>query len=156
MISFDDILQAHETCDRVFREQSFRAESTIPHDGAIIDVGLPDDGARLINDCAYFMMLFARFEQYVKSRAVDLCKAQASAGDWPVRRVWMALDVERMNFLRQVALLTPKGGPDYRMVEEHYGERNRIAHGELLDTRPNVAMIAAKLSGMLARLEGIP
>ncbi len=61
-----------------------------------------------------------------------------------------------MDFLRRLALLTDKGSPDYATVRELYEDRNAIAHGSLVETKPNVKVVATILSGILSRLEGIP
>lgn len=71
-------------------------------------------------------------------------------------RAWAVISHEALFFLNHVVLLTDKGGSDYRDVQELYKDRNAIAHGKFAETKPNVPVIAAKLSGILARLEGTP
>jgi len=105
---------------------------------------------------AYLFMMFARFESAVKDltkQRIEHMRQCASADD---ARAWAVISHEALFFLNHVALLTDKGGSDYRDVQELYKDRNAIAHGKFAETKPNVPVIAAKLSGILSRLEGTP
>lgn len=105
---------------------------------------------------AYFFMLFARFEHLVTEMALAQAAAGRQAPVFSDRRVWAVLDVKKMDFLRRLALLTDKGSSDYATVKELYEDRNAIAHGSLVETKPNVKVVATILSGVLSRLEGTP
>ncbi|MBJ7413941.1 MAG: hypothetical protein JHC88_00480 [Niveispirillum sp.] len=119
---------------------------------------VPADVAALsqITANAYFFMVFARFESAVKEltkQRIEQMRQHAAADD---ARAWGVISHDALFFLNHVALLTDKGGSDYRDVQELYKDRNAIAHGKFAETKPNVPVIAAKLSGILSRLEGIP
>lgn len=109
-----------------------------------------------LNDKAYFFLLIARFESVVKDLTKQRIKAMRAHPNVSASRAWAVISHDALFFLNHVALLTDKGGSDYRDVQELYQDRNAIAHGRLAETKPNVAMIVAKLSGILARLEGTP
>ncbi len=109
-----------------------------------------------VNDSAYFFMLFARFEDQVVTLSKQLVDQKRTTSSGAEKRPWDVINPDSLTFLNRVALLTDKGGSDYRDVQTLYLDRNRIGHGHLLETKPNVPVIAAKLSGILSRLEGIP
>lgn len=105
---------------------------------------------------AYFFMVFARFESSVKDLTKQRIQQMRQRADEQDARAWGVISHEALFFLNHVALLTDKGGSDYRDIQELYKDRNAIAHGKFAETKPNVPVIAAKLSGILARLEGTP
>lgn len=151
MSPFKDITDAHEIADDAIRAKM----------GLVRMAGTVDSFNELyqlsrITANAYFFMLFARFEHQVTQLGLTEADAGRKAPTPRDRRVWAVLDVRKMDFLRRLALLTDKGSPDYATVKELYEDRNAIAHGSLIETKPNVKVIAAKLSGILSRLEGIP
>ena len=68
---------------------------------------------RLINDHAYFLMAFTRFEDRVKNLAKELIANKTSnLTSWSHRRVWNILkkreDNDNLHFLEYVELLTEK------------------------------------------------
>lgn len=105
---------------------------------------------------AYFFMMFARFESAVKDLTKQRIEQMRRGPVIDHARAWAVISHEALFFLNHVALLTDKGGSDYRDVQELYKDRNAIAHGKFAETKPNVPVIAAKLSGILSRLEGTP
>ncbi len=151
MTAFLQIIEAYEIAADAIRnciDRPVHNEDNPSSDGA--------NHLSKITDSAYFFMLFAGFEHLITEMAlahVDKGRRLEEPAD---RRVWSVLDVRRMDFLRRLALLTDKGSPDYATVRELYEDRNAIAHGSLIETKPNVKVIAAKLSGILSRLEGTP
>ncbi|MDG5495677.1 hypothetical protein [Niveispirillum sp. BGYR6] len=151
MSPFKDIAEAYEIADDAMRAKM----------GAVRMASAADKFDELyllskITANAYFFMLFARFEHLVTQLALSEAETGRKASISRERRVWSVIDVRKMDFLRRLALLTDKGSPDYATVKELYEDRNAIAHGSLIETKPNVKVIAAKLSGILSRLEGIP
>ena len=84
---------------------------------------------RDVNDQAFFVMLFACFED----RVADVCERLVSRSRakrlWKQRRVWDTIDLDRMVFLRKAALLLEKGTQQYQEVQQLYDTRCKIAHG---------------------------
>lgn len=147
MTLFNDIVAAYKSSDHAI----------LATHGNTGD-GLTADARQLeqVNDSAYFFMLFARFEDQVVTRSKQLVEKMRTTCQGVDKRPWDVINPDHLTFLNRVALLTDKGGSDYRDVQELYQDRNRIGHGQLLETKPNVPAIAAKLSGILSRLEGTP
>ncbi|MFY8092028.1 MAG: hypothetical protein ACOVN0_00980 [Niveispirillum sp.] len=151
MTAFTQIIEAYEIAADAIRDSIGRP--------AHHEESPSSDGSHHLSniaDSAYFFMLFARFEHLVTEMAVAHVDKGRRRADPADRRVWSVLDVRKMDFLRRLALLTDKGSPDYATVRELYEDRNAIAHGRLIETKPNVKVVAAKLSGILSRLEGTP
>ena len=48
---------------------------------------------------------------------------------WRNRRLWDSTEVDRMQFMRKVALLTEKGAANYNKLDQYYDLRCDIAHG---------------------------
>jgi HD superfamily phosphohydrolase len=93
---------------------------------------------RRYNDHAYFVMLFAQLEQHVNDQCENLIAHRRKKAKWTSRRPWDSLDVDRMDFLRRVSLLTDKGRPTYARVKAYYSIRNDIAHGDSAVVGPMV------------------
>jgi hypothetical protein len=85
---------------------------------------------RMYNDHAYFVMLFAQLEQHIDNRCALLISKKKSSGKWKARRLWDSVDVDRIAFMRKVALLTDKGKAIYAQVDRYYDTRCKIAHGD--------------------------
>jgi hypothetical protein len=85
---------------------------------------------RMYNDHAYFVMLFAQLEQHIDNRCAALIAKKQSAAKWESRRLWDSADVDRMTFMRKVALLTDKGQARYAQIDAYYDTRCKIAHGD--------------------------
>ena len=85
---------------------------------------------RVLNDHAYFLLIFGRFEQYIDEQCERLLAKRTSARQWKRRRVWDELDLERMKFRQKIALLVEKGNAEFNRVFEIYRDiRCPIAHG---------------------------
>jgi hypothetical protein len=99
---------------------------------------------RDMNDHAYFVVLFACFDDHVITLCSDVVTKKRSLRSWRQRRLWDTVDVdaiERMPFKRRLALLLDKGNAGYRDANELYAIRNRIAHGTTAQIGPmNVAL----------------
>lgn len=150
MTVFADIEEAHRATDADLRERLGMAITLDAADMERIQRTIE------LNDNAYFFMLIARFEAAVKDLTKQRIQVMRALPDAAMARAWGVLSHESLFFLNHVALLTDKGGSDYRDIQELYKDRNAIAHGKLAETKPNVTMIATILSGILARLEGTP
>ncbi|OYQ32320.1 hypothetical protein CHU95_16070 [Niveispirillum lacus] len=151
MSPFKDIIDAHEVADDATRKK-MGTVAMAGHDDHFVELY----HLSIIAANAYFFMLFARFEHRVTELAMIRVEAGRQATIASDRRVWAVLDVKKMDFLRRLALLTDKGSSDYATVKELYEDRNAIAHGSLVETKPNVKVVATILSGVLSRLEGTP
>jgi hypothetical protein len=85
---------------------------------------------RRYNDHAYFVMMFAQLEQHIDSRCAALIVKKKSSAKWKLRRLWDAVDCDRLEFMRKVALLADKGQVTYAKIKAHYDTRCKIAHGD--------------------------
>lgn len=134
----------------------------------IAQIGPPPDGdvpdphrvrrnallqAEKLNDNAYFLMIFARFDSLIRHRTRELVEAACSQPDWRLARSWTILDPEKLDFLRCVALLTNQSEADYGYIKALYRDRSRVAHGGLLDEKPEVVIISQRLQDVLGRLQ---
>lgn len=88
-----------------------------------------------VNDQAFFLLLFARFEDVVNLLADTLIRAGKRSDDPGLRRLWRTLDdrnrnaIINMPFLDRLGLLLDKGDADFAEIKELYRQRNLIAHG---------------------------
>lgn len=106
---------------------------------------------RRYNDHAYFVLHFAQFEQHVNDQCEKLIARRKAKAKWASRRPWDSLDVDRMDFMRRVAVLTDKGQPTYAKVKSYYKIRNDIAHGDSVGVGPMVLPVIAADLRMLAQ-----
>lgn len=83
-----------------------------------------------INDYAYFVLLFAQLEDYINEQCTKLINKKLTLGSWKNRRLWDEITVDRMHFMRRVALLTEKGHTLYNKADKYYRLRCEIAHGD--------------------------
>lgn len=146
-----DILTAHSIAERAILDA---IDSAVDASNASVLEHL--DHILEVNNNAYAFLVLARFESAVKDLTKQCILLMRSQPDGVAARPWGVINHESLFFLNHVALLTDKGGSDYREVQELYKDRNAIAHGKFAETKPNVPAIAAKLSGILSRLEGTP
>lgn len=87
---------------------------------------------RELNDQAYFLFMFTRFEDRIKTLSEQLIiKKVASPINWSSKRTWSILNKrkDRMPFMDRVALLTEIHQANYQLIEKYYKQRNNIAHG---------------------------
>jgi len=99
---------------------------------------------RLYNDHAYFVMLFAQLEQHIDAECTALIARKKASARWTVRRLWDSVDVDHLNFMRKVALLTDKGRAIYAQVDAYYDTRCRIAHGDSTLVGPIALPVVAR------------
>lgn len=88
------------------------------------------------NGHAYFVMLFAQLEQHIDNLCDTLINKKRASAKWKLRRPWDSVDLERIPFMRKVALLTDKGRATYALVDEYYRIRCHIAHGNSATVAP--------------------
>lgn len=88
---------------------------------------------RELNDQAYFLFMFSRLEDRIRSQSAALItKKQTSLQSWRQRAAWDILpssSSDNYPFKKRLALLTEKGASDYNLITDYYKERNSIAHG---------------------------
>ena len=85
---------------------------------------------RDLNGKAYFMLMFAYFEDQVNqycSSLVDERKATVLSAK--NTRIWNAIDLENLGFMKRIGILTDKGKTNYNDVARMYEIRCEIAHG---------------------------
>lgn len=74
-------------------------------------------------------MMFACFEDRITSLCTRLVARKKRLASWRSRRLWDTVDVERLDFMRKVALFMDRGRTDYDEVRKLYKDRCDIAHG---------------------------
>ncbi len=89
---------------------------------------------RRLNDHAYFLFMFTRFEDFVREESSKLIRQNCDTRlDWTHRRVWQLLPSGKgddyPSFLNRVALLIDKSTDHYRDIQDYHKQRNTIAHG---------------------------
>lgn len=87
---------------------------------------------RQLNDEAYFLFMFTRLEDRVKTLSLQLITRKFNSHiDWKRKRTWEILYKrrDRIPFMDRVALLTEINQPDYQLINSYYQQRNSIAHG---------------------------
>ena len=86
--------------------------------------------ARQLNDQAYLLHLFTRYEAAVNSATETLLDAQRGSGTpWSECRIWQAwsrVPVRDIAFLSKVEVLTDKGRTDYARAKEFYDGRTSL------------------------------
>ena len=97
---------------------------------------------RVRNDQAYFILMFAAFEDLVRRKFQQVRNRHAAAEKpWKTRRVWQELSPEAP-FLTKLAVLTEKGQSNFNAIRSLYrNQRNRIAHGDFAAVGPIVIPI---------------
>lgn len=109
---------------------------------------------RMVNDHAYFVMLFAQLESLVDERCDKLVAGKKAGRHWKARRLWDSIDLDRLAFMQRVALLCEKGQAVYGKVRRYYGIRCEIAHGDSPLVGPiALSMIVPDLFGIAAALK---
>jgi hypothetical protein len=91
---------------------------------------------RGVNDQAYFVLMFAAFEDLV-SRKFELSRVKHSQPhrSWRSRRAWEVLRRD-VHFMAKSAILTEKGMADYNTIHHYREQRNKIAHGDFHSVGP--------------------
>lgn len=138
------ILSAYGEADDRLRERQDRARS----------VRGQERWAKLrdIDDQAYFVMLFACFEDRVNELCERLVRKKQSQRSWRHRRLWDHLkpkELDRVPFKRRTALLIDKGSTHYRTASSLYDTRCQIAHGAPAEVGPlNVPSLYRQIAAL--------
>lgn len=126
---------------------------------AVFGRGRPAADHRRINDCAYFVLLFAQFEDELNRLCESLVRSRQTAGGWDERRAWHIIDAGRIQslpFLNRVALLTEKGGDAFNRVRDLYAIRNEIMHTGTTDRQLEIERFAGELIDIARALQEAP
>jgi hypothetical protein len=88
---------------------------------------------REMNTHAYFLFLFTRLEDHIKTESSKLISSKILASvDWKERAVWDICNDGELSLKKKLALLTEKGRTDYNTIVEYYQIRNDIGHGKTI------------------------
>jgi hypothetical protein len=112
---------------------------------------------RELNDHAYYLFMFTRFEDHIREQSSKLIKdSQDNILNWEDRRPWDILPSDKRSdklfFLNRVALLVDKGSHHYQSIKNYYDLRNTIGHGGNFSTPvpiPTVVNDFNQYAGML-------
>ena len=147
MITTRDLLLTHAEVDGHLADLESRAKSASrrTHWGTM----------RVLNDHAYFMLVFGRFEQHINQQSTNLISRKIASAEWRRRRLWDGIgDLERYGFMKKVNLLLDKGGAESSRIRNIYQDiRCVIAHGGSSTLGPIVLpTLAAELRSFSALL----
>lgn len=111
---------------------------------------------RTENDRAYFLLIFARFEAYLTSKAEVLIARRQASPSWTTRRGWDVLDTNNMSriwFMNRLSYCLDRRSADYTTVKNLYTIRNALAHKGTTATPFIIPIVAQQLSTIAGRLK---
>ena len=120
-----------------------------------------EDVVRLkqVNNGAYFMLVFARFEstvnELVKKKFQDALIVPAHSMDPARDKIILGIH-RRLPFMERMALLLDQSSSEYEAVRKLYAERNAIAHHGTPHTDVNVRETSSRLLAIAAKLQDAP
>jgi hypothetical protein len=103
---------------------------------------------RNANDRAYFLLLFAHFEDHLNTLAHRLISRRQASSTWNRRRSWDTIqlgNLRRVPFRARLSYCLDSQGPDWQTVSNYYGIRNQLAHVGSTATPFVVSAVAADL-----------
>lgn len=104
--------------------------------------------ARLLNDHAYFLMLFAQMERFINEEAKALVKRMKGMKDHDL--AWDIIATkgfeDKYPFGNKVVLLLGTGSHIAREINEYYEVRCDIAHGVIAGVPQQISEFAAHIS----------
>lgn len=104
---------------------------------------------RDLNNHAYFLFMFAQFEDLIREKTKVLINNKRSTiSNWKTRAIWDAVDVKNFHFMKMVGLHIDKNSGDYQLINEYYLLRNSIAHGKNVP-----GMVLYDMSTMFANMK---
>jgi hypothetical protein len=112
---------------------------------------------RQLNDHAYFLFMFTRLEDRVRSLSDKLVDDKmTSLKDWKLSRSWEIIQKQKANdslhFMNRVSLLTPRGGANYNLIKQYYDQRNNIGHGGNFTISISILTVIADLKELYKSL----
>ena len=126
---FDELGEIYNDIDSEYAIKEITARSK----GHIIkETGY--NSKRKFNDQAYFLFMFTRLEDRVRSLSDQLINERmATLSDWKLKRSWDIINAQKdkdsLHFMSRVSLLLQKGCVNYNLVNQYYRQRNNIGHG---------------------------
>ena len=114
---------------------------------------------RQFNDQAYFLFMFTRLEDRVRSLSDKLIDQKlAILSDWKSKRSWEIIHKQKVNdtlhFMNRVSLLTPKGGKNFNLIKQYYDQRNNIGHGGTFTSPVIIPTVIADMKLLYKDLKG--
>lgn len=112
---------------------------------------------RQLNDQAYFLFMFTRLEDRVRSLSDMIINNKVSSlTDWKTKRTWDILNKrkDRILFMDRVALLTKINGNDYNLIHHYYKQRNNIGHGGVFTIPISIPTVIADMKRLHKILKG--
>lgn len=113
-------------------------------------------GNRQFNNQAYFLFMFTRLEDRVKSLSESLIDNHStSLTDWKIKGAWDILSKRKENiaFMDRVALLTKINDSDYNLIQSYYNLRNAIGHGKPYNTPIDMPKVIADMKRLYSDLQ---
>lgn len=109
---------------------------------------------RQLNDQSYFLFMFTRLEDRIRTLSENLINSKISnLTNWKYKRTWEILRKKRdIPLMDRVALLTRITGADYRLIN-YYRQRNSIAHGGNFTITIYIPTVITDLKRLYADLE---
>ncbi len=117
------------------------------------------ENQRLINDSAYFILVWGQLEAKINDVCEKAIRKRRSSVDWPSRRAWDIHDPDNLRatkFEDRVALVLDRSNAKsdaYKLTMRYYGERNRVAHGKTLATGIDVPFIITQVYQIISELK---
>ena len=140
MLDIDYILASYIVANEAFA-QARTEQSAAKRDEAELQ--------QFVMECAFYVLVFSRFEDSLKERA------QAVINDRLKDARWISsgnvLDVDRLAFMNLVGILFRPGDTDYNTIKRRYDDRNKIAHGSLVETGTLIPQLIAELETLESR-----
>ncbi len=111
---------------------------------------------QILNEQALFVLAWGQLEADID----DACRAAIEIGishdDWRQRRTWIVYneDIERLSFRKRLTLVLDRSSYEWQKSMENQEFRNKIAHGEILDTSidlPNMIEDFRRIQSALVR-----
>jgi hypothetical protein len=139
MKAFDEVSAIYSDIDNTYAVAE--ANARIAGD-QILEQGMQKK--RELNDLAFFLFLFTRFEGHINMVVEGLVTSKfGTLKRWSDKRTWGVLKGRQLAFMDRIALLTPSGHSDYNLVKKYYDQRNNIAHGQAFTIPINIPSATA-------------
>ena len=88
---------------------------------------------RALNDQAYFLFMFSRLEDRIKTLSENLIKRKvANISNYKNNRAWNIIEDKQLNLMQKTSFLTRHAGTDYNLIFKYKKHRDTIAHGGLI------------------------
>lgn len=88
------------------------------------------------NEHAFFVLLFARLDDYIKTQCEKIEFQKSKITHWKRKRPWDSIELKYFKFNNRLALVTQKGGTDFNKINKYYSIRNALAHGDFNSIAP--------------------